>query len=90
MTRAAMARHVFSRNDFIQPLLSSYNFRLISSSPKQTKNYLTVFNPFDRYIWAFLIASVVAVSIALTAIDMVYVKWSNDSTRGLLHKSNKR
>ena len=82
-----MNRAFFFHNDFIQPL-GTWDFRVISSAPKPTKNYLTLFNPFDRYIWACLIASVVAVSFALIFIDMVYATWSNVSKRGILIKGN--
>ena len=87
MTRAVLGRHIFLRNDFIQPLGSSYNFRLISSKPEEATNFLTTINPFDGYTWAFVLVSVVAVALALIIIDKTYAKWSNVSTDGILHKS---
>ena len=87
MTRAVHRRDIFSRNDFVQPLGNSYNFRLISSSPEEATNFLTTINPFDGYTWAFVLVSVVAVALALIIIDKTYAKWSNVSTDGILHKS---
>ena len=87
MTRAVHRRHIFLRNDFIQPLGGSYNFRLISSTPEEATNFLTTISPFDGYTWAFVLVSVVAVALALIIIDKTYAKWSNESTDGIVHKS---
>ena len=87
MTRAVYGRHVFLHNDFIQPLGSSYNFRIISSKPEEATNFLTTINPFDGYTWASVLVSVVAVALALIIIDKTYAKWSNVSTDEIVHKS---
>ena len=87
MTRAVYGRHVFLHNAFIQPLGSSYNFRIISSKPEEATNFLTTINPFDGYTWASVLVSVVAVALALIIIDKTYAKWSNVSTDEIVHKS---
>ena len=87
MTRAVYRRHIFLRNDFIQPLGNSYNFRLISSSPEEATNFLTTINPFDGFTWAAVLFSVIAVAFTLIIIDKTYAMWSNESTDGIVHKS---
>ena len=87
MARAVYGMHVFLHNDFIQPLGSSYNFRLVSSKPEEATNFFTTINPFDGYTWAFVLVSVVAVALALIIIDKTYAKWSNVSTDEIVHKS---
>ena len=87
MARAVYGMHVFLHNDFIQPLGSSFNFRLVSSKPEEATNFFTTINPFDGYTWAFVLVSVVAVALALIIIDKTYAKWSNVSTDEIVHKS---
>ena len=87
MTRAVFGRHIFLRNDFIQPLGSSYNIRIFSSKPEEATNFLTIINPFDGFTWAAVLFSVIAVAFTLIIIDKTYAKWSSVSTDGILHKS---
>ena len=87
MTRAVYGRHIFLRNDFIQPLGSSYKVRLCSSEPEEATNFLTTINPFDGYTWAGALFSVIAVAFTLIIIDKTYAKWSNLSTDEIFHKS---
>ena len=87
MTRAAYGRHIFLRNDFIQPLGSSYNCRLFSAKPEEATNFLTTINPFDGYMWAAVLFSVIAVAFTLIIIDKTHAKWSNVSTDEIVHKS---
>ena len=87
MTRAVHRRDIFLRNDFIQPLGSSYNIRIFSSKPEEATNFLTTINPFDGFTWAAVLFSVIAVAFTLIIIDKTYAKWSNESTDGIVHKS---
>ena len=68
------------RNDFIGPE-GQVDCHILSGAPLKTKNYLTLFKPFDKYIWGFLIASIMAVSAALIMINMVHAIWSTDSAK---------
>ena len=62
-------------NDYLRPV-GAYNYRFVSATPEKIQNYLTLINPFDGYVWAFLLASVVTVTITLIIIDTVYASWT--------------
>ena len=86
MTRAVYRPIVALRNDYLRPL-GTYDFRFVTANPDMIQNYLTLINPFDGYVWAFLLASVVAVSITFTLIDTTYASWSNTSKKDILYQS---
>ena len=73
-------------NDFLGTV-GAYNFQFLSARPNHIQNYLMLLWPFDRYIWAFLLASVVAVTITLAIIDTMYANWTNASTRDIIYQS---
>ena len=58
----------FSGSDFIGPL-DTYDYHFISAAPRQISGWLALITVFDPPTWAFLFASVVAVSIALISIN---------------------
>ena len=67
--------------DFIGPL-DAYDYLFISGAPQQIKeDYLSIINVFDPYVWAFLLASLLATTIALISINKIQEKWSNGSTK---------
>lgn len=66
----------FQTSEFIGPI-TSHNFHFLTAAPETRKNYLTLFRPFDSYVWGLLITSVVAVSLSLTIINKMNNKWSN-------------
>ena len=86
MTRAVYRPSVALRNDYLRPL-GTYDFRFISAIPDKIQNYLTLINPFDSYIWTFLLASVVAVSITFSLIDTAHASWSDTSKKDILYRS---
>ena len=65
-------------NDFIGPV-SSYEFHFLSGAPHTRNNFLTIIRPFDPYVWGFLLASVVVVSVSLIYINKVYNAMSSES-----------
>ena len=75
--------NTYQQNDFIGPV-DSWDFRLISGAPQKRKEYLTLIKPFDPYVWAFLLASVVAITIVLIKANKLFETWagvsSNEST----------
>ena len=73
-------------NDFLGPV-GTHNFKFVSATPKKIQNYLTLINPFDGYIWAFLFASVLAVTITLIIIDTVYRSWTTASKKDIIYQS---
>ena len=67
-------------NDFIGPV-SSYEFHFLSGAPHTRNNFLTIIRPFDPYVWGFLLASVVVVSVSLIYINKVYNAMSSESVK---------
>ena len=84
LTRSVYGATVY--NDYLRPV-GAYNFRFLSATPEEIQNYLTLITPFDGYIWAFLLASVVAVTITLIIIDTVYASYTNTSKKDIIHQS---
>ena len=66
-----------SGNDFIGPV-GRYDFHFLQGAPKVTSSYSTLIRPFDKYVWYFLLASVVAISFALIFINRVYSKLTKE------------
>ena len=62
--------------DLIGPI-RHWDFYFLTGAPQPTKDYLTLIKPFEPIVWAFVLASVVAVSIALISINKTYATWSN-------------
>ena len=67
-------------NDFIGPV-GSYEFHFLSGAPHTRNNFLTIIRPFDPYVWGFLLASVVVVSVSLIYINKVYNAMSSESVK---------
>ena len=62
--------------DLIGPI-RHWDFYFLTGAPPPTKDYLTLIKPFEPIVWAFVLASVVAVSFALISINKMYATWSN-------------
>ena len=86
LTRSVYRQGIASYNDYLRPV-GAYNFRFLSAIPKRIQNYLTLINPFDGYTWAFLLASVVAVTITLIIIDTMYASLTNTSKKDIIYQS---
>ena len=86
LTRSVYRQGVTVYNDYLRPV-EDWNFRFVSAIPEEIQNYLTLITPFDGYLWAFLLASVVAVTITLIIIDTVYASWTNTSKKDIIHQS---
>ena len=89
LTRGLYRQRISEYNDFLGPV-GTYNFRFLSATPKKIHNYLTLVNPFDGYVWAFLIASVLAITITLIIIDTAYTSWTSSSKKDIIHQSTFR
>ena len=77
----------YVKNDLIGPV-GSYEFHFVSGAPPTINDNLSLFWPFDQYVWAFLIASAVAVSITLVLINKVHANLSNEPPRDTPFQSN--
>ena len=58
-------------NDFIGPV-KPFEIYLTSGAPPMTSDYLTIFRPFDQYVWALLVVSILAVSATLIFINKMW------------------
>ena len=68
------------KNDFIGPI-GFYEFIFLSGAPPLRKDYLTLIKPFEPVVWAFILASLVAVSISLMVINKMHSIWSSESIK---------
>ena len=80
MVTTLYASNTYLGNDFIGPVIS-YDFHFLSGAPHTRNNFLTIFRPFDPYVWGFLLASIVVVSISLIYINKVYNSLSSESVK---------
>ena len=69
--------------------MGQYDIYLLSGTPLPTKNYLTIFKPFDTYVWVFLIASLMAISGALILINKIHSMWSKDAAKDSAFQSTR-
>ena len=79
----------YLKNDFIGPV-GSYEFHFVSGAPPTRNDNFSLFWPFDQYVWAFLIASAVAVSITLVLINKVHATLLNEPPRDTSFQSNSK
>ena len=70
----------YVKNDDIGTI-GSFEFHFMTGAPPPVKDYLTVIRPFQHYVWAFTLASLVAVSIALIFINKTYAIFSAQASR---------
>ena len=82
----AIYRYDVSRLNNYLGYVGSYDFQFMSAPPKEIQNYLTLINPLDGYTWAFLLASVVSVTITLIMIDAKYANWFDASRNDIIHQ----
>ena len=86
LVRSLYREGIALKNDYVGPI-GAINLRFLSSSPQQIQNYLTLVNPFDGFVWAFLLASVVAVISSLIIIDTFYADWTKTSKKDIIYQS---
>ena len=72
---------LYLKNDYIGGTVGTYDFHFVTGAPLPTKNYLTLIRPFEPYVWAFVLASLVAVSITLIFINKMQSTWTNESLK---------
>ena len=74
--------------DFMRPI-GELSFHFLSRAPQPIQNYLTLIKPCDNYVWYLLASSVVAISLTLMVVDLIFAKWKDTSTDGIFHQSKK-
>ena len=78
----------FAKNDFIGPI-GSYNFHFVSGAPPIRNKYITLIIPFDSYTWAFIITSLVGVTVSLLIMDKLQSSWTSQSSNDIVFKCKK-
>ena len=76
-------RHIptrYLKNDDIGTF-GSFDFHFMTGAPPPVKDYLTLIRPFQHYVWAFTLVSLVAVSTALIFINKMYATFSEHVLR---------
>ena len=71
MVRELYLWTTYLQNDYIGTH-ETYDFHFQTGPPQEIRNSMLLFRPFDKYVWAFLVASVVTVSVALILIDKAH------------------
>ena len=84
MVRLIYNTGAFMKNDFFRPL-GAYDFHFISGAPNPTPSYLTIFLPFDQYVWISTLMSVIAVNVTLIGIDKIHAKWTNTISSSIIY-----
>ena len=67
--------------------ISSWEIYPISGRLQEIPNFLTVTNPFDKYVWMWLLISVPALMTSFIMIEKLYRTQMKSSTRHLVNRS---
>ena len=59
----------------------------LSANLKEIQNYKTLIKPLDKYVWGFLAASVLSITLAIILIDQRYTSWRNLATKNIAYHS---
>ena len=78
----------YEARDFMRPI-GGRSFHFLSRAPQPIKIYHTLVSPCDKYVWYSLASSAVAVSLTLMVVDLIFAKWTDSSTHGVVHQSMK-
>ena len=70
MVREDIRHDTFQLNDFTASV-GAYEHHFISGSPKEINDWRTFINPFDKYVWSFLLGSIVAVTIIMIFVNKI-------------------
>ena len=84
LTRQFYLPDIYLLNDFID--FGNYNFRIISAIPEKALTYTTMLQPFDTYIWTFIVISVLSVLITMVAIEETWGTWMETTMRASIHQ----
>ena len=67
--------------------ISSWEIYPMSGRLQEIPNFLTVTNPFDKYVWIWLIGSVVALSVTLIKIETFYTTRMKIPAKDIINRS---
>ena len=67
--------------------ISSWEIYPMSGRLQEIPNFLTVTNPFDKYVWIWLLASVVALTLTLIMIEKLFVTRMGIPEKDIINRS---
>ena len=70
MVREDIRHDTFQLNDFTASV-GAYEHHFISGSPEEKNDWRTIINPFDKYVWSFLLASVVTTTTIMILVNKI-------------------
>ena len=85
-TRAAYDSRIYPLVDYLTQI-GSYEFYPVSGKLQEKSNFLTLTDPFDKYIWIFLVATVFALIWTLVLIEKIYLEKMRIPSKDILRRS---
>ena len=70
MVREDLRHDTFQLNDFTASV-GAYEHHFLSGSPEEKNDWRTIINPFDKYVWSFLLASVVTTTTIMILVNKI-------------------
>lgn len=67
--------------------ISSWEIYPLSGRLQEIPNFLTVTNPFDKYVWIWLMASVIALTVTLIIIEKLYAIRMKIPAKDIINRS---
>ena len=77
MVREDLRHDTFQLNDFTASV-GAYEHHFISGSPKEINDRRTFINPFDKYVWSFLLGSILTVTTIMILVNKIQAAMMND------------
>ena len=73
MVREDLRLDTFQLNDFTASV-GAYEHHFLSGSPEEKNDWRTIFSPFDKYVWSFLLMSIVAATTIMILVNKIQAK----------------
>ena len=70
MVREDLRLDTFQLNDFTASV-GAYEHHFLSGSPEEKNDWRTILNPFDKYVWAFLLVSIVTATTIMILVNKI-------------------
>ena len=70
MVREDLRLDTFQLNDFTASV-GAYEHHFLSGSPEERNDWRTIINPFDKYVWSWLLGSIVTATIIMILVNKI-------------------
>ena len=70
MVREDLRLDTFQLNDFTASV-GAYEHHFISGSPEEKNDWRTIINPFDKYVWSWLLGSIVTATTVMILVNKI-------------------